>query len=181
MNLLELPTLIALTAQDVPDFTTEEAAGFIGIFLAALAAVMIPFLIVLAVIILAQWKIYSKAGQPGWAALIPVYSTIVHLEVQRRPVWWIVFYLITPVPIAGGLSLLVMYIIMCLDLAKQFGKGGGFAAGLIFLFPIFLLILAFGGAQYQGAPAASAPPAPPADPPATPPADPPAAPPAEGA
>lgn len=176
MNLLELPTLIALTAQDVPDLTTEEAAGLIGIMLAALAAVMIPLLIVLAIVYIAFWRIFSKAGQPGWAALIPVYNTIVTLEVQGRPVWWIVFYLIAPVPIVGSLSVLVMYIIMCLDLAKQFGKGGGFAAGLIFLFPIFILILAFGGAQYQGAPAASALPAPPA-----PPADPPAAPPAEGA
>ena len=172
MNLLELPTLIALTAPDVPDLTTEEAAGLIGIFLAALAAVMIPFLIVLAVIILAQWKIYSKAGQPGWAALIPVYSTIVLLEVQRRPVWWIVFWLITGVPFIGIVSFIVMWVIMGLDLAKQFGKGGGFAAGLIFPLtaPIFLLVLAFGGAQYQGAPAASAPPAPPA-PPADPPAE----------
>ncbi len=147
----------------------EGPAAAVGI-MALLAAFFIPILILVAVFIIAQWKIYSKAGQPGWAALIPVYSTIVLLEVQRRPVWWIVFYLIAPVPIAGSLSFLAMYIIMCLDLAKQFGKGGGFAAGLILLFPIFLLILAFGGAQYQGAPAASAPPA-----------DPPAAPPAEGA
>ncbi len=155
------------------ELTEAEAAGAALGILGILAALMIPLLIFAAVVIIAQWKIYSKAGQPGWAALIPVYSTIVLLEVQRRPVWWIVFYLIAPVPIAGSLSLLAMYIIMCLDLAKQFGKGGGFAAGLILLFPIFLLILAFGGAQYQGAPAASAPPA---DPPA-----PPAAPPAEGA
>ena len=61
-----------------------------------------------------------------------------------------------------------MFIIQCLDYAKRFGKDGGFLAGLILLNPIFLLILAFGSAQYQGvstaATLATSPPAPPADP-----------------
>ncbi len=139
----------------------EGPAAAVGI-MALLAAFFIPILILVAVFIIAQWKIYSKAGQPGWAALIPFYSTIVLLEVQRRPVWWIALWLITGVPIIGIGSFIVMWVVMGLDLAKQFGKGAGFAAGLIFPLtaPIFLLILAFGGAQYQGAPAASVPPAP---------------------
>ena len=95
------------------------------------------------------------------------------LDVQGRPKWWVIWYLI---PFVNYVSILVMFIILCLDYAKRFGKDGGFVAGLILLNPIFLLILAFGSAQYQGVSAAAAPPA---DPPAAPPADPPAAPPAD--
>lgn len=179
MNILNLPLLLAQTdPYAVPELTDAEAAGLALGILGMLGALLIPVLIASAVLIIANWKLFSKAGQPGWAAVVPVYSNIVLLEVQKRPVWWIVFWLIAPIPILGTISVLAMYVIMCCDLSKQFGKGGGFTAGLILLFPIFLMILAFGSAQYQGASAAAAPPA---DPPAAPPADPPADPPAEEA
>ncbi|RPF90933.1 MAG: signal peptidase I [Roseibacillus sp. TMED18] len=128
----------------------------------------VPLLIVGAIYVVANWKIFEKAGQPGWAAIIPIYNIIVMLDVQGRPKWWIIWYLI---PFVNCVSGVVMFIIQCLDYAKRFGKDGGFVAGLILLNPIFLLILAFGSAQYQGVSAAAAPPA---DPPAAPPADPPA-------
>jgi hypothetical protein len=124
----------------------------------------VPLLIVGAIYVVANWKIFEKAGQPGWAAIIPIYNIIVMLDVQGRPKWWIIWYLI---PFVNYVSGVVMFIIQCLDYAKRFGKDGGFVAGLILLNPIFLLILAFGSAQYQGVSAAAAPPAaPPADPPA---------------
>ena len=155
----------------------------VGIIAILFGAFLIPFLILIAIYVIANWKIFEKAGQPGWAAIIPIYSWIVMLDVQGRPKWWVIWYLI---PFVNYVSALVMFIIQCLDYAKRFGKDGGFVAGLILLNPIFLLILAFGSAQYQGVSAAAAPPAdppaaPPADPPAAPPADPPAAPPAEEA
>lgn len=179
MNILNLPLLLAQTdSYAVPELTDTEAAGLALAILGILGTMLIPVLIVTAVLIIANWKLLSKAGQPGWASVIPVYYNIVLLEVQKRPVWWIVFWLILPIPIVGVISSLAMYVIMCCDLSKQFGKGGGFTAGLILLFPIFLMILAFGSAQYQGVSAAAAPPA---DPPAAPPADPPADPPAEEA
>ena len=177
MNMSNLPTLLAQTE--------AEAAGIVILILGILGVMLIPFLLLLAFGLLVQWKIYSKAGQPGWACLIPIYSTIIGLQVQRRPVWWLVFFYILWVPIdleiiqtVGFVACLIMWIFMGLDYAKHFGKGMGFALGLIFPFTalIFYPILAFGSAQYQGVSAAAAPPA---DPPAAPPADPPAAPPAD--
>lgn len=169
MNILNLPLLLAQTdPYAVPELTDAEAAGLIGGLIAAVLAMAVPLLIVGAIYVVANWKIFEKAGQPGWAAIIPIYNIIVMLDVQGRPKWWIIWYLI---PFVNYVSGVVMFIIQCLDYAKRFGKDGGFVAGLILLNPIFLLILAFGSAQYQGVSAAAAPPA---DPPAAPPADPPA-------
>ena len=107
--------------------------------------ITILYLAVLVLVIAGGWKVFSKAGQPGWAILIPIYNVIVLLKIARRPLWW--FFI---------LFLIVPGIILEIDVARNFGKGGGFAAGLIFLPVIFIPILGFGSAQYQ---AAAAPPA----------------------
>ena len=99
--------------------------------------------VVLTVLMIAAfWKIFAKAGQPGWAAIIPIFNWIVWCKVAGRPLWWIVLLII---------CFPVVYIILCIDTAKVFGKGGGFAVGLIFLPFIFFPVLGFGSAQYQGA------------------------------
>ena len=176
MNILNLSLLVAQI--DQYNMSAEDA----GIIALLFGALLIPSLILIAIYVIANWKIFEKAGQPGWAAIIPIYNIIVMLDVQGRPKWWVIWYLI---PVVNYVSALVMFIIQCLDYAKRFGKDGGFVAGLLLLNPIFLLILAFGSAQYQGvstaATLATSPPAPPADPPAAPPADPPADPPAQEA
>jgi len=104
-------------------------------------------LIVAVVLIVAWWKIFTKAGKPGWTALIPIYNVIVMLQVVGRPVWWIILFLIPVVNFIIG-------IIVFLDLAKSFGKSTGFGIGLILLNMIFVLILAFGDAEYKGPAAA---------------------------
>ncbi|NLH49194.1 MAG: signal peptidase I [Myxococcales bacterium] len=108
--------------------------------------VAIVYLAVVVFIIAGCWKVFTKAGKPGWACLIPIYNIIVLLEIVGKPVWWFILLLI---PIVN----FIIAIILNLALAKAFGKGGGFAAGLIFLPFIFIPILGFGSAQYQGAPA----------------------------
>lgn len=114
-----------------------------------LLAVLVPIYIVsVIVMIVAQWKLFSKAGKPGWASLVPVYNTVVMLEIVGRPTWWILLLLF---PCTAPIIL----VIMAVDLAKSFGKGGGFAVGLILLGIVFFPILAFGSAQYQGPSAAS--------------------------
>jgi hypothetical protein len=100
---------------------------------------------VIAILMIASmWKVFSKAGQPGWAAIIPIVNFYFLCKVAGRPGWWVLLLLI---------CFPIFYIIVCIDVAKRFGKGGGFAAGLILLGIIFWPILAFGSAQYQGAPA----------------------------
>ena len=109
-----------------------------------LSVVSIVIAVIVAVVILvAWWKIFTKAGKPGWAAIIPIYNVIVLLQVVGRPIWWIFLFLIPVVNI-------IIEIIVILDLAKSFGKGTGFGIGLILLNPIFALILAFGEAEYKG-------------------------------
>jgi hypothetical protein len=93
--------------------------------------------------IIAMWKIFTKAGKPGWAAIIPLYNIWVMLEIVGRPGWWLLLMLIPGVN-------LVISIILMVDLAKSFGKGGGFAVGLFLLPYVFFPVLGFGKAQYQG-------------------------------
>ena len=111
--------------------------------------VLLIYLAFLVFEVAAFWIIFSKAGQPGWAAIIPIYNIWVLLKVVGRPGWWIILFI---VPLVS----LVIWIIVALDLAKSFGKGTGFAIGLIFLGFIFAPILAFGSAQYVGPAGATA-------------------------
>ena len=105
-------------------------------------AVLLVFALALAVfIIVCQWKLYSKAGKPGWACLVPIYQWVVLLEIVKKPIWWIILMII---PIVN----VVILIIIMIELAKAFGKEGGFAVGLILLPIVFFPILAFGDAQY---------------------------------
>jgi len=94
-------------------------------------------------IIAAWWKIFTKAGQPGWASIIPIYNLYIWCKIVGRPGWWIILMLIPFVNI-------IISIILLIDLAKSFGKGVGFGIGLILLAVVFFPILGFGSAQYQG-------------------------------
>jgi predicted CDP-diglyceride synthetase/phosphatidate cytidylyltransferase len=95
-------------------------------------------------LIAAQWIVYTKAGKPGWAILIPIYNLIVYLEIIGKP-WWHLFLLL--IPIYGWFILPIIWIH---KLSKSFGHGVGFTFGLIFLGFIFLPILAFGSSKYVG-------------------------------
>ncbi len=100
-------------------------------------------------LIVAMWKVFTKAGQPGWASIIPIYNLYIWCKIVGRPWWWILLMLIPFVNF-------IILIILCIDTAKSFGKGAGFGIGLALLGIIFWPILGFGSAQYQG-PAAARP------------------------
>ena len=110
--------------------------------LALALVVVLLFLTLIIVIIAAHWKLYTKAGKPGWATLVPIYNQIVLLQIIRKPEWWVIFLFIPLVNI-------VFMIIMLHNLAKVFGKDVGFTVGLILLPVIFLPILAFGDSKYD--------------------------------
>lgn len=93
--------------------------------------------------IAAAWRLFSKAGQRGWAAIIPIYSTIVSLRIVGKPGWWLLLMFI---PIVN----VVIAVIVCLDLAKSFGKGTGFGILTLFFPVICIPILGFGAARYLG-------------------------------
>jgi hypothetical protein len=108
---------------------------------------LLPVLLYLAILVLVIagfWKVFTKAGHPGWASIIPIYNLYILLKIAGRPGWWLLLFII---PIVG----FVIAIIVAIDVAKSFGKGTGFGVGLAFLSPIFYPILGFGDAVYQGA------------------------------
>lgn len=109
--------------------------------------VTVVWLALLVLIIAGMWKMYVKAGQPGWGAIIPIYNTYLLLKIAGRPWWWLLLFLIPIISI-------IFFLIVCLDLAKSFGRSALFGVGLFFLAPIFFCILGFGSAQYQGPAAA---------------------------
>lgn len=116
-------------------------------------------LVIAAFYLFCMWKLFVKAGKPGWAALIPIYNTLVMLEIIGREWFWILLMLIPGVN-------LVIAVVMMLDLAKVFGKDTAFGCLLILIPWIMLPILALGDAKYLG-PIAAQPPATPPQPPAT--------------
>jgi hypothetical protein len=101
-------------------------------------------LLLFAVIIASWWKIFDKAGEPGWASIVPIYNMVVMCRVAGKPEWWVLLLLIPFVNF-------VIAILVMIGLAENFGKSGAFAIGLILLGFVFLPILAFGDAQFQGA------------------------------
>jgi hypothetical protein len=104
------------------------------------------FLIYLAVIVLyiaGLWKIFVKAGQQGWLAIIPILNLYILIKIAGREGWWIILFLIPCINI-------VVAAIVYIDVAKKFGKDTLYGIGLWLLGFIFIPILGFGAAKYQG-------------------------------
>jgi len=117
----------------------SAVAGIVGLI------VLVVYLGILLAVIAGLWKVFTKAGQPGWMAIIPILNGLVAIRIAGKPAWWIILFLIPVVNFIIG-------IIVTVSLAEKFGKGLGFALGLIFLPFIFVPILGFGSATYKDAP-----------------------------
>lgn len=101
------------------------------------------FYIALMVLILASlWIVFTKAGEEGWKAIIPIYNLIVFLKIIDRPIWWIIFFFI---PCAN----IIVMVITAMDLAENFGKTKGWGIGMLAILGIIgYPILAFSDAKY---------------------------------
>jgi len=104
---------------------------------------MVVYLVVGVLYIAGLWKTFAKAGEPGWAAIVPIYNAITILKLGGKDWWWVF------IPIGNA----IMLIIAQIEIAKRFGKGTGFGLGLSFFPYVFYPILGFGGATSSGAPA----------------------------
>jgi hypothetical protein len=114
------------------------------------AAYFIVVGIIAIVSIVSLWKVFIKAGRPGWAAIIPGYNGWVFFEISGKPGWWILFALLGFIPIVGSIPIIVLALIASIELAKRFGKSTVFGVVLIWLFGfIGAPILAFGDAKYS--------------------------------
>ena len=125
------------------DFGQTDIAsnGVLSGLLAVGAVFWVITLAIAILVIIAMWKIFTKAGKPGWAAIIPIYNTWVLFEICGLKGWYALLALI---PFVGSIIVCVFTIIAYIKLAKAFGKETGFAVGMIFLPFVFLPILAFG-------------------------------------
>ncbi|MCK5050875.1 MAG: signal peptidase I [Candidatus Cloacimonetes bacterium] len=111
---------------------------------------IIIWLVIVVFMLFVMWRVFEKAGKPGWAAIIPIYNTLVLLDIAGKPWWWIFVFLLGAIPIVGYILVLVVMILIYYSFAANFGKGVGFTVGLVLLPIVFFPILAFGDAQYIG-------------------------------
>ena len=120
-----------------PEFMNHFSGPLIAGILIIYTAILIFLIIV------PFWKVFKKAGKPGWASIIPIYNLVVMFQIAKRSPWLILLMCIPFVNI-------VVIILLSSEIAKSFGKGIGFAIGLILLPFIFYPILGYGKSQYIG-------------------------------
>jgi hypothetical protein len=121
----------------------DSSATALAPIIAIVSAMIIPIIIIWVVMVVAHWKIYEKAGKPGWAAIVPIYNIIVLLEIVGKPVWWILLLLVPCVNI-------IFLVWITNLLSKSFGQSEGFTVGLLLLGIVFYPMLGFGNYQYVG-------------------------------
>jgi hypothetical protein len=101
---------------------------------------MLAFFLIMAV---SSWRLFTKAGRPGWASIVPIYNLVVWLQISGKPLWWIALYFI---PLVN----MVVAVLCGFALARKFGRGKAFGLGLVALPWIFVPVLAFGDDVYLG-------------------------------
>lgn len=112
----------------------EDIGSIIGIVI---------YIAIIVFLIAALWRVFTKAGQPGFLAIIPIVNIFILIQIAGKPWWW---FLLLLIPFVN----FVIIILVWHGVSTNFGKGAGFTIGLLLLSPIFLPLLAFGDAQYQG-------------------------------
>ncbi len=128
---------------DIESTVGSSYSNAIAASMAVISVIMIIFFIIGVITIIANWKVFTKAGKPGWTSLIPFYNMYQLFEVAGMNGW---MFLLLLIPFVN----FIIIIMLNINLAKVFGKDTGFAIGLILFNPIFMLILAFSDATYIG-------------------------------
>ena len=158
----------AETATETLQLTEDQAAALAGgvVLGVALTTILIIALVWFIFQVIADWKIFVKAGKPGWKSLIPIYNYYVEYDICWNGVFGLLYVVLLAAAnsvsssepstalqallAVAGLGAIVIHCIESVKLAKSFGKGTGFAVVLILFGPIARLILGFGPAQYIG-------------------------------
>jgi hypothetical protein len=109
----------------------------------AMMGMIILYLAVCLIMLIGIWKVFTKAGKPGIASIVPIWNIVVMVEMAGKPTSWVLLILLVPC------ANIYFAIMLTVELAKRFGKSSGFAVGLILLPFIFWPMLGFGSAQYQ--------------------------------
>jgi hypothetical protein len=124
----------------VDDSMAGEGGGMIAALVGG--AFSLVGLLLAVIVIAGMWKVFEKAGEPGWAALIPIYNLLVLVKISGKEMWWIVLLLL---PCINFVALVMIGI----EIARKFGKDTLYGVGLGLLPFIFYPMLGFGSAQYN--------------------------------
>ena len=116
------------------------ASSFTDTFFSGLGWLI--YIVWIVLVIAGTWKTFVKAGKPGWGAIIPFYNTYLMIKVAGRPGWWLILFFI---PIVN----VIMWLIVALGIAENFGHGAGYGILLWLFAPIMFLVLGFGSDQYK--------------------------------
>jgi len=142
MNTL-IPVVAGITEQEIAAFLIVAVRLLIVFFIVYFVISIVPAAI-------GMWKVFTKAGQPGWAVLIPIYNIILLLRIGGLPWYWVFTPLIVVIPFLGWIVYLAWVVWIHHRISTRFGQGIGFTIGLTLLAPIFWLILGFGDSKYVG-------------------------------
>ena len=170
-----MENVLVVNGEELSPETAAAAGGVVGAVMGASFTVFAIIALVFYILeVIAYWKIFTKAGKPGWHSIIPILNNFDEIDLSwNRTMAWVglgislvaivVSAIMQTQSQSGSYSnvlMIIMYILvaaaiifglmMNFKLAKAFGKGIGFFLGLTFLSPIFRLILGFGKAEYQG-------------------------------
>lgn len=129
------------------DMATFASVATLASLISTYSLIILAFYVL---IIIAQWKIFTKAGQEGWKAIIPIYNVVVLYKIIGLSPWLLLLYLLSVVPVVGWIISVALSIVSTVKLAKAFNQSTAFIFGLLFLSPIFQMILGFGKAEYVG-------------------------------
>jgi hypothetical protein len=121
---------------------SDNTAATVG---AAIGGMMVLgiCLVIAAIMIAGLWKVFVKAGQPGWACLVPIYNVYTLVLIAGKPGWWTLLYFVPFVNIVVG-------VLVAISVAKSFGRSAAFGVFLLFFLGIGYLIIGFGGDRYLG-------------------------------
>lgn len=114
------------------------------------ALIGLVYLALIVLMLVGMWRVFQKAGHPGWAAIVPIYNSYILCKIAGKPGWWVLLMLI---PIVN----FVILLLISLEVSRNFGKTQGFAIGLWLLPIVFYPILGFSDARYMAAAPAPAP------------------------
>jgi len=135
-----MKSLVWALAQVEDGTAASEGGGLIAALFGG--AFFLVFLVAFVIVAAGMWKVFEKAGEPGWAALVPIYNLVVLVKIAGKEMWWVVLMLLPCINFVAA-------VMICLDVARKFGKDTLYGVGLAFLPFIFFPMLGFGTAQYN--------------------------------
>ena len=159
-------------AFSMENFTQDQLMAFFQVLVGMIASISIAAIAWYVLQVIANWRIFKKAGEAGWKSIIPIYNNYILFKIAWKPLYfWLEIVIAVVVGVLNVLApqmenaalvisvvILIALVVFCIfniiffnKLSKAFGHGAGFTLGLIFLNPIFILILGFGSSRYLGA------------------------------